>query len=909
MTSIYIDGKQYKVNCSNNLLEACLSLGLDVPYFCWHPALGSIGSCRQCAVKQYKSINDSHGNIVMSCMTPVVSETIISLIDAEVLQFRKNIIELLMINHPHDCPICVEGGNCHLQDMTVMTSHYLRRYRFDKRTYLNQYLGPFISHEMNRCITCYRCTRYYNEYAGGNDFGAYGIHNNIYFGRLSEGKLQNEFSGNLVDICPTGVFTDKTYAKYYHRKWDLQFAPSICQQCCVGCNTSPGERYGKLCKIDNRYNGSINRYFLCDLGRFSYDYVNSKDRPRQPLQFLNNNWITLNIDVAIQNVVNMLRSSRKIIGIGSSRASIESNFTLRELVGTENFYTGIPNTELDRLKMILNILRNGGIHTPSLYEIESYDAILVLGEDLTQTAARIALAIRQAVKNKAKEICKNQHIPNWHSIAIMNVGQYSKNPLFITNVTNTKLDDISTWSYYAPVDDQARLGFAIANVLDNQAPKVNDFDESLTNQINLIAKELSQAQKPLIISGSNVGSKEIIAAAANIAFALKNKGNNNVGISFIVSNSNSMGLAMIGGKSLDDALHELQKGDVDSLIILENDLYRHAPCTYIDKALNNVKHIIVLDHKKTVVQSKAHLLLSAASFAESDGTIINQEGRAQRFFKVYEPTYYDNQIVMLESWRWLHLLRVNYLKKTTCYVNIDYIINKIATKLPQLSGIMKAAPNSTFNVHGQKLARAPNRYSGRAAIHANINVHEPCTPKDEDSMFVFSMEGNNTPHAPRQHIPFAWVPGWNSMQSWNKFQSEIGGSLYFGDPGIRLLESHTRSIDYFNDIPLKFSPANNDSWLIVALWHLFGTEETSQLSENISTLIPSPYVVFSIKDAFRLDINSNTLVEMNCNGMKFCLPVKLSNILHIGQVGLPIGLPGIPTILAGLSVNNLKAKK
>lgn len=166
--------------------------------------------------------------------------------------------------------------------MTVMTGHTMRRYRFTKRTHRNQELGPFISHEMNRCIACYRCVRYYKDYADGTDLGVFGAHNNVFFGRVEDGTLESEFSGNLVEICPTGVFTDKTHSSRYNRKWDMQFAPSICQGCSMGCNISPGERYGELRRIENRYNGTVNRYFLCDRGRFGYGYVNLASRPRQP---------------------------------------------------------------------------------------------------------------------------------------------------------------------------------------------------------------------------------------------------------------------------------------------------------------------------------------------------------------------------------------------------------------------------------------------------------------------------------------------------------------------------------------------------------------------------------------------------------------------------------------------------
>ncbi|MGL4204895.1 MAG: 2Fe-2S iron-sulfur cluster-binding protein, partial [Aeromonadaceae bacterium] len=130
MATIHVDGKEFEVDGAENLLQACLSLGLDVPYFCWHPALGSVGACRQCAVKQYQNADDKRGRLVMSCMTPASDGTYISIEDEEAKAFRKSVVEWLMTNHPHDCPVCEEGGACHLQDMTVMTGHSSRRYRF-----------------------------------------------------------------------------------------------------------------------------------------------------------------------------------------------------------------------------------------------------------------------------------------------------------------------------------------------------------------------------------------------------------------------------------------------------------------------------------------------------------------------------------------------------------------------------------------------------------------------------------------------------------------------------------------------------------------------------------------------------------------------------------------------------------
>ena len=785
-----------------------------------------------------------------------------------------------------------------------MTGHSFRRYRFTKRTHRNQDLGPFISHEMNRCIACYRCVRYYKDYADGTDLGVYGAHDNVYFGRPEDGTLESEFSGNLVEICPTGVFTDKTHSERYNRKWDMQFAPSICQQCSIGCNISPGERYGELRRIENRYNGTVNHYFLCDRGRFGYGYVNLKDRPRQPVQRRGDDFITLNAEQAMQGAADILRQSKKVIGIGSPRASVESNFALRELVGEENFYTGIAHGEQERLQLALKVLREGGIYTPALREIESYDAVLVLGEDVTQTGARVALAVRQAVKGKAREMAAAQKVADWQIAAILNIGQRAKHPLFVTNVDDTRLDDIAAWTYRAPVEDQARLGFAIAHALDNSAPAVDGIEPELQSKIDVIVQALAGAKKPLIISGTNAGSLEVIQAAANVAKALKGRGAD-VGITMIARSVNSMGLGIMGGGSLEEALTELETGRADAVVVLENDLHRHASATRVNAALAKAPLVMVVDHQRTAIMENAHLVLSAASFAESDGTVINNEGRAQRFFQVYDPAYYDSKTVMLESWRWLHSLHSTLLSREVDWTQLDHVIDAVVAKIPELAGIKDAAPDATFRIRGQKLAREPHRYSGRTAMRANISVHEPRQPQDIDTMFTFSMEGNNQPTAHRSQVPFAWAPGWNSPQAWNKFQDEVGGKLRFGDPGVRLFETSENGLDYFTSVPARFQPQDG-KWRIAPYYHLFGSDELSQRAPVFQSRMPQPYIKLNPADAAKLGVNAGARVSFSYDGNTVTLPVEIAEGLTAGQVGLPMGMSGIAPVLAGAHLEDLK---
>ncbi len=905
MATIHVDGKEYEVDGADNLLQACLSLGLDVPYFCWHPALGSVGACRQCAVKQYQNADDKRGRLVMSCMTPSTDGTYISIEDEEAKEFRKTVVEWQMTNHPHDCPVCEEGGACHLQDMTVMTDHNSRRYRFTKRTHQNQDLGPFINHEMNRCIACYRCVRYYKDYAGGEDLGVYGAHDNVYFGRVEDGTLESEFSGNLVEVCPTGVFTDKTHSERYNRKWDMQFAPSICQGCSVGCNISPGERYGELRRIENRFHGALNHYFLCDRGRFGYGHVNLADRPRQPLLQDGGDKLAITVDGALNRAADALRTASGVIGIGSPRASLESNFALRELVGAANFYSGVEQSEWACLQKMLQILEQGGVRTPSLRDMEEADAVLVLGEDVTQTAARIALALRQAVKGKGREIARKLKVDLWQVAAVQTLAQNQRYPLLITSLDTTRLDDVASGTLHAPHADQARLGFAIAHLLDGTAPAPTDLAPEQQALATRWAELLGSARKPLIIAGNGARSLALIEAASNIARALKGRGQA-VELALVAQEANSLGLAMLARDAapLESALERIEREEQLALVVLENDLYRRAPRSRVDAALDRLQHLLLVDHQDTQTAKKASLVLPAASFAEGDGTLINMEGRAQRFFQVYSPAFYDADIQVREGWRWLAALQGTLARKPLRWSTFDDVSAECAASTPQLSTMREPAPNAGLRIRGMKLAREPHRYSGRTSMLADQNVSEPRVAQDPDSPFAFSMEGYAGARQPLSQVPFAWAPGWNSPSAWNKFQDEVGGNLRAGDPGRRLLEPGENSLGWFDVIPAPFHA--QAALQVVSYDQLFGGEELSARSPVIQARMGEPTLVLNPADAARLALSPDALVAFSWGGNHWRLRLRLSDALAPGLAGLPLGVNGLPTALHHALIDNLQ---
>jgi NADH-quinone oxidoreductase subunit G len=881
MPTIYIDKEPYTIEDEGkNLLEVALSLGFNLPYFCWHPAMHSVGACRQCAVKMFRDENDTRGRIVMACMTPAADGTRISVDDPEAIAFRAGVIEWLMVNHPHDCPVCDEGGECHLQDMTVMTGHVYRRARFENRSYRNQDLGPFVNHEMNRCIQCYRCVRFYNDYAGGNDFGVFSWHDDVYFGRSADGVLESEFSGNLVEICPTGVFTDKTLRCHYTRKWDLQTAPSVCVHCGLGCNTIPGERYGTLRRVRNRYNGQVNGYFLCDRGRYGYEFVNSDHRIKAPLLREGESRREITREAALERMAELLETG-KVIGIGSPRASLESNFALRSLVGPENFYAGISLNEHHLLREVLRMLREGPARGAAQADAARADAVFILGEDVNNYAPMLALQLRQAAMRAPREkTVAELRLAPFDDYPIRQAIQQERGPFFIATPLPTRLESEATATYRAAPDDLARLGFAVAHALDPDAPAVEGLPDEERELAERIAGELKATQRPLVVAGCGGGSLAAVQAAANVAWALRKAGVE-AQLAFTVPACNSLGLALLDGGEIAKALEALRSGEAETVIVLENDLYRELDGGTADAVFAHARQVIALDSLENAVTARADLVLPSATFAEADGTLVNNEGRAQRFFQVFVP---EGEI--RASWRWLGELA------EPRWETLDDIIDALVAGLPELAGVREAAPAAEFRILGQKVARQPHRYTGRTAINAGITVQEPPPPPDPDAPLSFSMEGYQG-KPPPPLIPRFWAPGWNSVQSVHKFQEEAGGPLRGGDPGVRLLEpAGEAAIPYYTSVPAAFAP-RDDALLIVPAYHIFGSEELSRHAPGIAQLAPAPYLALAPADAERLGVEDGQAVTVTIDGQSRELPARLTPELPAGVAAAPAGLPEI----------------
>ncbi|MEJ2155134.1 MAG: NADH-quinone oxidoreductase subunit NuoG [Desulfobacteraceae bacterium] len=607
-----IDNQSIEVPAGTKVIEAAERLGIMIPRFCYHPALGSVGACRVCAVA---FLEGPVKGIQMSCMVNAQDGMVVSTTDDEVADFRRHVIEWLMVSHPHDCPVCDEGGHCLLQDMTVSGGHGLRRYLGLKRTHRDQNLGPLIQHEMNRCIACYRCARYYQEFAGARDLGVMGIGSRVYFGRHQSGTLQSPFAGNLIDICPTGVYTDKP-SRFFGRRWDFQRAPSICLNCSLGCNLVASARYRRMVRHEARVNMDVNGHFICDRGRYGYAYHDSEARPRQAM-----------VKGAVRSVPEALSAAREALGkvirqhgplctaaVGSVRSSLE---TLAALVHHCRQHQWRGPALVHEGRKAENIRAATGLLTPdlavSLGAVSVADFVLIIGADPINEAPMLTLSIRQAQRHGG-------------GVAVIDPRPVEM-PLDFDHL---------------PVPPDA-LGGVIQHMIqaactigdhghgeqgpDGSEAAATDF----TQRLDAITARFCKSRRAVIVCGTDIVTIREIKLAAELAQTMRDAGTE-AKLFYPLNGPNGFAAGMMTetADTIDAMLDHIEAGRTKALVVVENDLWHHFPDrTRLMAALTKLELLILLDHAASPLVKEADIFLPTQTVYEAGGRWINQEGRVQ----------------------------------------------------------------------------------------------------------------------------------------------------------------------------------------------------------------------------------------------------------------------------------------
>jgi NADH-quinone oxidoreductase subunit G len=606
MPRLVIDGLAIEVTPGTKVIDAAEMLGIMIPRFCYHEALGAVGACRMCAVK---FVEGPVKGIQMSCMVDAQDGMVVSTLDEEAVAFRRFVIECLMRNHPHDCPVCDEGGQCLLQDETVSGGHGLRRYLGEKRTYRDQFLGPFIAHEMNRCIHCYRCVRFYQEYTGYRDLGVMQIGSRVYFGRHSDGVLESPFAGNLVDLCPTGVYTDKA-ARYKARHWDMERAPSVCIHCSLGCATIANARYREVLRVEARHNAAVNGDFICDRGRFGFGYTSHPKRPRQAKIHGKSVERGSAIEVAVERLraVAEAHGPQSVAAVGSPRASLETLISLKCLCRIGGWRG--PHFFVDDSvgeKHLRAVARLDSRLAVSMRDIESADFILVLGVDAVREAPMLAVAMRQAQRKGAF------------------IGVVDPRPVFLPfPFTHIPAGPWQIEEMLRAVD-----GGQVAVSAPDTTTSVHSFRGA---EVAALKEQLRGSKRPVIVCGTDIVSRSTPDSAADAALRLREEKGFS-GLFYVLSGPDGFGAARLGwdfSAPFIQTIEAIEQGSVKALVVAEADLFREFPDPRrLDQAMQKLELLLVLDYLPTQTVWRAHCFLPAGTVFETDSCYVNQEGRLQ----------------------------------------------------------------------------------------------------------------------------------------------------------------------------------------------------------------------------------------------------------------------------------------
>ncbi len=635
MPKLIIDQRPIEVPEGTKVIAAAEKLGIMIPRFCYHPGLGSFGACRMCAVK---FLEGPVKGVEMSCMTEAQDGMVVSTTDPEAVEFRKYVIEWLMMHHPLDCPVCDEGGHCLLQDETVSGGHGIRRYLGSKRTYEDQYLGQFIQHEMNRCIQCWRCRNFYQEFAGYRDYGVTQIANRTYFGRFDSGPLESPFSGNLIDLCPTGVLTDKP-SRFKGRRWHYERGPSLCLHCSLGCNVTGSAYYREMMRLEGRFHEAVNGYFICDRGRYGFPYANLAERPRRARVGEQEVPWEEGIKAAAEKLAQIRQDygPGAIAAWGSTRSSLETQGALLHFCRTQ----GLPDPQffgtpaLER-KVRAAVSRLDERLAVSLRQLEEADFLLAVGADPVHEAPMLALALRQAYRQGA-------------TVAVLDPRPVFL-PLGFTHLAappgalNAVLQVLIKGA--CGPEQEASLSGA-ARQFSGELPGQYPGDPALGERLLELSGKLRQSRKPVIICGTEIVRESTPHLAADLALLLQALGKE-AGLFYLLPGANAFGAALMAGlqpecadpgstspvappRSADQLVEAMGRGEVKALLLVENDPFWSFPDEdRLARALEKLELLLVLDYLPSPAVKRAQVVLPTLTLFEGTPShFVNQEGRLQ----------------------------------------------------------------------------------------------------------------------------------------------------------------------------------------------------------------------------------------------------------------------------------------
>jgi NADH-quinone oxidoreductase subunit G len=714
MLEIEIDGKKAQVPDGSTVMDAAQQVGVYIPHFCYHKKLSIAANCRMCLVQVEKAPKP-----LPACATPVTNGMKVFTHSDLAVKAQKGVMEFLLINHPLDCPICDQGGECQLQDMSVGYGPMKSRYTEEKHVVFHKNVGPLISmEEMSRCIHCTRCVRFGQEIAGIMELGMANrnMHSEIttFLGRT----VDSELSGNMIDLCPVGALTSKPF-RYTARSWELQRRKSVSPHDSVGANLVVQVKHDSVMRVLPRENDAVNECWISDKERFSYQSLNSDERLTKPMVKQGGQWREVDWNVALDYVAHGLKDIARDHGGDALAALAAPNSTLEELFLLGKVFKGLGSGNIDfrpRQADFGSDFKRAG--TPwlglRLGEIKELDAALVVGSFLRKDHPLIAQRLRQAAKKSTK-------------LSLLSVGGDDQLINLHANLT------------VAPAQLAQTLGAVVRAAAELKSAVVPAGLEGVTvcDASRKIAQSLVDGEKKAVFLG-NVATQ---SADATLLHALAQELGKLTGavVGFLGEAANVVGGH--AGWALPSAANARQMFEQPRKGYFLMGIEPEFDCANPQLVLGALKQASLVIYasafKHAPALEYADVMLPIAPYTETAGTFINIEGRVQSFNGVVKA-----QGDARPAWKVLRVLgnvlnldgfayesseavRDEVLGKGTEFVSgLDNGLNGVSITLPQPLGGLQRIADVPINFADPMARRSPALQQTSDAILPAARINE-----------------------------------------------------------------------------------------------------------------------------------------------------------------------------------------
>ena len=602
MVELDIDGQKVEITEGSMIMHAAEKCGTYIPHFCYHKKLSIAANCRMCLVDVEKAPKP-----MPACATPVTQGMIVRTKSDKAIKAQQSVMEFLLINHPLDCPICDQGGECQLQDLAVGYGKSSSRYDEEKRVVANKDVGPLISmEEMSRCIHCTRCVRFGQEVAGSMELGMSHRGEHAEIETFVGETVDSELSGNMIDICPVGALTSKPF-RYSARTWELSRRKSVSPHDSTGANLIVQVKNNAVMRVVPLENEAVNECWIADRDRFSYEALNGEDRLKTPMLKQGGQWKEVDWQTALEYVANGLKQIKTDNGADAIGALLSPHSTTEELYLATQLVRGLGSDNVDARLRHAEFARAEGVRWlgTSIASLSNLQSALIVGSNVRKDHPLFAQRIRQSARKGCAVNAINSVAYDW-----------------AMPVTNTLAVPASQWA-----QSLADVAAAVATQKGVQAPASGQSSEVAAK----IAKSLLKGERKAILLGN--GAAHHANASSLLALANWIGQQTGASVGYLTEAANTVGAQIVGAQPQMGGKNAAQmQSGLKALILLGNEPEHDT----VAKAAVQADMVVTLSPFKTNM-AFSDVLLPISPFTETAGTFINAEGRIQSFHGVVKP--------------------------------------------------------------------------------------------------------------------------------------------------------------------------------------------------------------------------------------------------------------------------------